>query len=59
VLSNVMVDIMTRKTVERLRDIFSGKLESTEAAEPEIALAATTDEPLPEFVPQESSPSES
>ncbi len=30
-----MVDMMTRKTIERLRDIFSGKLESVEAAQPE------------------------
>ena len=59
VLNNVMVDLMTRKTVERLRDIFSGTLEKTEAAKSE-EIPATVEEPLPEeSVPQEPSSSES
>lgn len=58
VLNNVMVDMMTRKTIERLRDIFSGKLESVEAAQQEVN-AAVAEEHLPESVPQESSASES
>jgi trigger factor len=58
VLSNVMVDMMTRKTVERLRNIFSGELESAEAAQPETTPAAA-EEHLPESVIQESSSSES
>jgi trigger factor len=58
VLNNVMVEMMTRKTIERLRDIFSGKLESIEAAQQEVN-AAVAEELLPESVPQESSASES
>jgi trigger factor len=59
VLSNVMVDMMTRKTVERLRDIFSGTLEKAEAAKAEDTPAAV-EEALPEeSVPQEPAPSES
>ncbi len=58
VLNNVMVDMMTRKTIERLRDIFSGKLESVEAAQQEVN-AAVAEEHLPESVSQESSASES
>jgi trigger factor len=58
VLNNVMVEMMTRKTIERLRDIFSGKLESVEAAQQEVN-AAVAEELLPESVPQESSASES
>ena len=59
VLSNVMVDMMTRKTVERLRDIFSGTLEKAEAAKAEETPAAA-EETLPEeTVPQEPSSSES
>jgi trigger factor len=66
VLNNVMVDLMTRKTVERLRDIFSGKLENVEAAKPEAApetpdvAPETVEQQLPEeTVPQDSSSSES
>lgn len=58
VLSNVMVEMMTRKTVERLRDIFSGKLESAEAAKPEEE-AVVAEENLPESVPQDTPAGES
>jgi FKBP-type peptidyl-prolyl cis-trans isomerase (trigger factor) len=58
VLSNVMVDMLTRKTIERLRDIFSGKLESTEVTHPEV-IPAVAEEHLPESVAQESSSSDS
>ena len=59
VISNVMVEMMTRKTVERLRDIFSGELESSiEAAQPEDTPQAAN-EKLPESAPQESALSES
>jgi trigger factor len=54
VLSNVMVDMMTRKTVERLRDIFSGTLEKAEAARAEET-PASVEEALPEeALPEES-----
>ena len=59
VISNVMVEMMTRKTVERLRDIFSGKLESSiEAAQPGDTPQAAN-EKLLESAPQESAVSES
>jgi hypothetical protein len=48
---------MTRKTVERLRGIFSGMLESAEAALPESSPVAA-EEHLLESVPQESPSSE-
>jgi trigger factor len=59
VLSNVMVDMMTRKTVERLRDIFSGTLEKAEAAKVEETPAAVEEAFPEESVPQEPASSES
>ncbi len=58
VLSNVMVDMMTRKTIERLRDIYSGKLEIVEAEQAEETPKAA-EEINPETVPQETASSES
>ena len=58
VLSNVMVEMMTRRTIERLRDIFSGKPENAGAEEQEKSLAPV-EEQIPETVPQESTSSDS
>ncbi len=59
VLNNVMVDMMTRKTVERFRDIFSGTLEQSEAAKPEETPAAVEEAIPEETIPQEPSSSKS
>jgi trigger factor len=53
VVNNVLVDLLTRKTVERLRKIANGRLESPEAPTPEneaeaeaSAIVADTDAPV-------------
>lgn len=55
VINNVVVDLMTRKTVERLRDIFSGKLESKLAADEALKeeSAESAEQSLPEPVSQD------
>jgi trigger factor len=51
-VSNVMAEMMTRKTLERIRDIGSGKIE-LEAANAEVIVEGTTEELVEAFPPEQ------